>query len=346
MKKQDVINLIKYHFNNNEDSFISESVQIARDFDQNGDHNLAQYIMELISDTNVYKPQMSYEHLLFLKKVEYSRNPLFLPDSIEEDIMGIARSANNNLGVSKFLFFGAPGTGKTEAAYQISRLLNRDILSVNTEELIDSRLGETAKNVVKLFDEINRLSQEKVTIIFDELDSLIMNRINHSDVREMGRVTSTFLKEFDSLNEDYLIIATTNLVDNFDKAVLRRFDATISFDRYSKEDLIEIADELLKRYIKKSVTSKQDLRLFNKILNGLNTIPYPGDLKQIIKTSIAFSNEDNEYDYLRKIYFALYGNQIDIKKLSDQGFTVREIEIISKTPKSTVSRKIRGLSNE
>ena len=73
-------------------------------------------------------------------------------------------------------------------------------------------------------------------------------------------------------------------------------------------------------------------------------MPYPGDLKQIIKTAIAFSDNSQKYDYLRKIYMSLNGNpeQIDIQKLSKEGFTTREIEILSKIPKSSVSRKLKG----
>jgi len=96
----------------------------------------------------------------------------------------------------------------------------------------------------------------------------------------MGRVTSVFL------------------IANFDKAITRRFDATVSFDRYLRDDLIEIADSLLTTNLKRAANSKQDMRFFNKILHILKSIPYPDDLKQIIKTSIAFCDESNEYDYL------------------------------------------------
>ena len=129
---------------------------------------------------------------------------------------------------------------------------------------------------------------------------------------------------------------------NFDKAIVRRFDATVSFDRYSEDDLIDIADTLLSSTLKKNANSKQDMRLFNKILKNLDRIPYPGDLKQIIKTSVAFSSEANEYDYLRKIYFALNDNrELDIQRLSNEGYTTREIEILSRIPKSSVSRKLK-----
>jgi len=344
MKKQTIVNLVRYHTEKNDKAFALEVAEIAKEFEANGDFSVAQYLMELISSSNYYIPQSNYKNLRFLKKVEYSAKPLLLPNIIEEDIIGISKAINNKSELSKFLFYGAPGSGKTESAYQIARLLNRDILSVSFEQLVDSRLGETAKNVTMLFDEINHLSYNKVIVLFDEIDSLVLDRINKNDLREMGRVTSVFLRGLDSLNENAIIIATTNLFASFDKAMARRFDAMVSFDRYSNEDLIEIADSMLTANLKRAANSRQDIRLFNKILSKLETIPYPGDLKQIIKTSIAFSDESSEYDYLRKIYLSLNGNpsSIDIQKLSNDGYTTREIEILSRVPKSSVSRKLRG----
>lgn len=344
MKKQNVVNLIKYHAENNNEAFISEVAEIARDFDASGDDAIAQYIMELVSNANFYVPQHSYKNLKYLRKLEYSTKPLLLPNIIEEDIIGITRAIANKSGLSKFLFYGEPGSGKTESAYQIARLLNRDILSVDFEQLVDSRLGETAKNVAMLFDEINHIAFNKTIVIFDEIDSIVLDRINKNDLREMGRVTSLFLKELDKLNDNIIIIATTNLFQNFDKALIRRFDALVSFDRYSKKDLIDVADSILTASLRKVNNLKQDLRLFNKILNKVESIPYPGDLKQIIKTSIAFSDDSNEYDYLRKIYLALNGNpeKIDIQQLNESGYTTREIEILTRIPKSSVSRKLKG----
>ena len=345
MKKQNLVNLIRYHIEKNDEAFITEVAEIAKDFDANDDSSTAQYLMELVSNTNYYVPQTSYRNLKYLTKMEYSSKPLLLPNALEEDVIGISKTINKKLGLSKFLFYGAPGSGKTESAYQIARMLNRDILSISFEQLIDSRLGETAKNVVKLFDEINHLPYNRAIILFDEIDSLVLDRINSNDLREMGRVTSVFLKELERLNEHIVIIATTNLTDKFDKALLRRFDALISFDRYSKEDLIEIADSMLRATLRNVKSAKINMRLFNKILGNMEKIPYPGDLKQIIKTAIAFCDDSSEYDYLRKMYINLYGlsGAIDIQDLSTQGYTTREIEILSKIPKSSVSRKLRDI---
>lgn len=343
MKKQSIVNLVKYHVEKNDEAFISEVARIAKDFDVMGETSISHYLMELVSNANCYVPQSTYKNLQFLRKFEYSTNPLLLPTIIEEDIIGITKAIGKKAGLSKFLFYGAPGSGKTESAFQIARLLNRDILYVSSEQLIDSRLGETAKNVSLLFDEINHLPYGKTIVLFDEIDSLVLDRVNRNDLREMGRVTSVFLKGLDRLNENITIIATTNLFENFDKALTRRFDAIVSFNRYSKEDLIEIADSMLTANLKRSAGPKKDIRLFNKILQNLSKLPYPGDLKQIIKTSIAFSDESSEYDYLRKIYLALNGNPgtVDIQELSDKGYTTREIEILSRIPRSSVSRKLR-----
>ena len=343
MKKQNIINLVKYYSEKDDAAFRNEVKEIAEDFERNNDPEIADYLMSLISVTNYYAPQNTYKNLEYLHKKTFDNKPLILPEKIADDIMGLVRSASKTISISKVLFHGAPGTGKTESAYQVARILQRDLLSVRMEELIDSRLGQTQKNIVSLFDEIQRLPSQNVVILFDEIDSLVMNRLSNNDLREMGRVTSTFLKELEDLSERILLICTTNLIDSLDKALLRRFDALISFDRYTKEDLIETSTSILKSIIKKSDTSKLDTRLFTKILNNLDSIPYPGDMYQIIKVSLAFSDEKNEYDYLRKIYMRLNNNiEPSIEDLTKQGYTLREIEVLTGVSKSSVARRLKG----
>lgn len=344
MKKQNLINLIKYHVENNDDAFRSEVLEIAKDFDVAGDEDVAEFIMELISSASFYTPQASYKHLKYLEKKDYSTKQLLLPSSIEEDVYGVMRAIDNRTGMSKFLFYGAPGTGKTESVLQIGRILNRDVLYVNFEQLIDSRLGETAKNVTLLFDEINHLNAQSVIVVLDELDSIVLDRINRNDLREMGRVTSTFIREIDAINTNIPIIATTNLINMFDKALLRRFDALVSFDRYSKDDLIAISDAILSENLRCCDSAKKNTRLFHKILNNMECIPCPGDLKQIIRTAVAFCDQTAEYDYLRKLFLSINnGRLIDIQELKQRGYTMREIEILTCIPKSSVSRKLKDV---
>ena len=353
MKKQNVLNLIKYHVEKNENSFRNEAINIARYFDSIGDEQLAEYIMSLIAESNLYAPQSSDFESEFLKQIDTRvMQPLNLPIEISEDIKGIINAVNHNVGINKFLFEGLPGSGKTEAAKHIARLLDRTLFCVDFDHLIDSKLGQTNKNIATVFNEINILPHSnKVVILFDEIDVIALDRINSNDVREMGRVTSTILRELDrltDLNKEIVIIATTNLFSNFDKALIRRFDAVINFNRYSKDDLIEVAEYYFSSFIKNFQGISKDTRLFRKILNVSDNLPYPGELKNIIKTSLAFSDLNYEHDYLRRLYNSLIGNLdgTDINQLHAKGFTVREIEKLKGESKSTVARKLSKENEE
>lgn len=347
MKKQNVLNLIKYHMEKNENAFRNESVNIARYFDSIGDDQLAEYIMGLVAESNLYTPQGSDFVSDFLKQLD-TRNiePLNLPLNIANDIKGIINAVNHNIGINKFLFEGLPGSGKTEAAKHIARLLDRTLFYVDFDNLIDSKLGQTNKNIANVFSEINSMPHSnKVIILFDEIDVIALDRINSNDVREMGRVTSTILRELDrltDLNKEIVVIATTNLFSNFDKALIRRFDAVINFNRYSKEDLIEVAEFYFSSFIRNFKGASKDIRLFKKILNCVEKLPYPGELKNVIKTSLAFSDTNFDHDYLRRLYNSLIGNleQTEISELYSRGFTVREIEKLKGESKSTVARRL------
>ena len=170
---------------------------------------------------------------------------------------------------------------------------------VDFDNLIDSKLGQTNKNISLVFNEINMIPHaNKVVVLFDEIDVIALDRINSNDVREMGRVTSTILRELDrltDLNKEIVIIATTNLFSNFDKALIRRFDAVINFNRYSKEDLIEVAEFYFSSFVKNFKGVSKDIRLFRKILSVAPELPYPGELKNIIKTSLFFQKPWQKY---------------------------------------------------
>lgn len=345
MKKKNVLNLIKYYSEKNDNAFRNEAYEIAKDFYDSGDNQLAEYIMALISNKNAFVPQIRDNNSVFLKKVTLSTEPLPLPDSIKNDIVGLVNAINRNVGINKFLFEGYPGTGKTETVSQIARIIERDLYAVDFSGIIDSRLGQTQKNMMTLFDEVNNISQpDKIIILFDEIDAIALDRINNHDVREMGRATSSLLKGLDSLNSSVVMIATTNLYNSFDKALIRRFDAVINFNRYTQEDLVNIAEIILNNLLLKFKISERNTKLFKKIIKLMDKIPYPGELKNLLKTSIAFSSPNHKYDYLIKLFENIKKDQnIDLKELQKLGFTVREIEILTGVSKSQVSRELKDV---
>ena len=348
MKKKNIINLIKYYSEENDAGFRNEAYEIARDFDESGDYQLAEYIMALLSSANTFVPQIQDNESTFFEKMSQSHETLPLPESIQNDIMGIINAIGHNAGINKFLFQGAPGTGKTETVKQMARILDREIFMVNFSAVIDSKLGQTQKNITSLFREINNMPHpEKVLILFDEIDAIALDRTNSNDLREMGRATTTVLKGLDNLSERVVLIATTNLYKHFDKAISRRFDAVVDFDRYTLDDLVEISERITEAMLSKFKFAKSNVKLLRKIVRLMNPILMPGELKNSIKTSLAFSDSNNPFDYLRRLYVSITGTvNIDLKKMQSQGFTVREIELITGVSKSQVARELKEEDDE
>ena len=343
MKKKNVINLIKYHIDGNDKEFRNEAYEIATDFQNSGDEELARYIMALLSNANTFSPQFVDDYSEFFVKMNNPSNTFKVPKPIEIDIMGILNAVNKKSNVNKFLFVGDSGTGKTEAAKQIARILDRELYSVQFDRIVDSKLGQTSKNLIQVFDDINCLKQpDKVIILFDEIDAISLDRTNQNDLREMGRATSTMLKCLDKMNENIVLVATTNLYEHFDKAVIRRFDSVIDFNRYNRDDLLMVAEKMLDQYLEKFKIANRDIRLFRKIINLYDVIPYPGELKNVIKTSIAFSSTTDGTDYFRRLYYAVCNEKPEnLKKLKLQKFTIREIEILTQKSKSSVGRELK-----
>ncbi len=344
MKKKNVINLIKFHAEKNEIAFRDEAYAIAKSFQEMGDLQVSEYIMALMSGISVFETQEHTKDLEFLELLDVSATSLPLPEVIQSDIIGVANAIAYNSGINKILFEGPPGTGKTETVKHLARILKRRLYSVNFSLIIDSRLGQTQKNISRLFAEIKgSLPPGKSIILFDEIDALVLNRTDPNDLREMGRATSVFLKELDALDDKIALVATTNLYKKIDKALSRRFDASVDFSRYTIGDLQDIAESICNNLLQKFKFARRNTRLLRKIIATMESPIFPGELKNIVKTSLAFSNPENPFDYLKKVYERINHTPFsdNVERLSKVGFTLREIEILTGISKSQIGRILK-----
>jgi len=143
---------------------------------------------------------------------------------------------------NKILFYGPSGCGKTLAAYVMAGELEKLMFVVNLGAIVSSKLGETSKNLAKIF---KRASAENCIIFIDEFDSLGKVRDYSQDHGEMKRVVNTILQLFDYLPQETIVIAATNHAGMIDDALLRRFDSRVSFDLPNKDQIKEIIDKTL-----------------------------------------------------------------------------------------------------
>ena len=133
------------------------------------------------------------------------------------------------------LFYGAPGTGKTETVLQIARATGRDLMQVEIAGLRDKYVGESEKNIKYIFHQSRELCDKcEVTpiLFFNEADAIINKRtenVERSVDKMDNAIQNIILQEIEDL--DGILIATTNLTSNLDKAFERRFLYKIEFHK-------------------------------------------------------------------------------------------------------------------
>ena len=133
------------------------------------------------------------------------------------------------------LFYGAPGTGKTETVLQLARATGRDIMQVNVASIKSKYVGDSEKNIRNIFGRYRACCEKcavKPILLFNEADAIINKRSSNAErsVDKMeNAVQNIILEEIEKL--DGILIATTNLASNMDSAFERRFIYKVEFHK-------------------------------------------------------------------------------------------------------------------
>lgn len=147
------------------------------------------------------------------------------------------------------LFYGGPGTGKTETAYQIAKESGRDLFLVDVSQIKSCWVGESEKKIKKVFENYREAVKSESSIpilLFNEADAIFGLRRKGAEraVDKMeNSIQNIILQEMENL--DGILIATTNLTTNLDKAFERRFLYKICFNKPSGEARVSIWKAML-----------------------------------------------------------------------------------------------------
>ena len=179
--------------------------------------------------------------------------------------------------IGKLLFVGPPGTGKTSLALAMSRTMHMPVLEVRLSMVTSQYLGETSKNIDRIFDLAKQLSP--AILFVDEFDFVAKSR-TADDHGAMKRAVNSLLKNIDRINmvkNGVLMIGATNHPQLLDEAAWRRFDEVVEFS---------LPDEEMRKNILKTVTStlhcSVDYQALAKKTEGFSG----SDLRMMIKEAI------------------------------------------------------------
>lgn len=126
----------------------------------------------------------------------------------------------------KTLFYGPPGTGKTTTAALLGKKTGRDVYRIDLSQMVSKYIGETEKNLAKVFD---RAENKDWILFFDEADALFGKRTSTQDAHDRfaNQQVSFLLQRIEDFNG--LVILASNFKANVDEAFIRRFQSIIHF---------------------------------------------------------------------------------------------------------------------
>jgi len=136
---------------------------------------------------------------------------------------------------ARIIFYGPPGTGKTLTAHSLSRSLKRQVLSFDCSKILSMYVGESEKNVRKIFDTYADLTKQTKTepiLLLNEADQFLSSRSSGAGTsadQMHNQMQNIFLEQIEKFQG--ILIATTNLLENIDQAFSRRFNYKIEFKK-------------------------------------------------------------------------------------------------------------------
>ena len=230
-------------------------------------------------------------HIVAPEDIKQNISDLVLTKAQEDEIQKMTKAIQyrdylKRIGlreIGKLLFVGPPGTGKTSVARAISGKLKIPIVEVKLSQIADQYLGETAKNIDRVFELARRLSP--CILFIDEFDFVAKARATDEHAA-LKRAVNTLLKAIDEISlveHGVLLIGATNHPTILDHAAWRRFDEIVEFNLPDKDMRKKILDIILKNIEGTFDTdeianitegySGSDLRLIAReaVLNGLIT---------------------------------------------------------------------------
>lgn len=253
--KADILKLLlQSHVDGDEGTFRKAALQLAASESGTGHVRVADEIRAIIAKlppmsarragpvVDIAQPRGDLADLLDGGHRDERLRDIILRDEVRDLLLRIiaenrSRARLERFGVGprrRLLFHGPPGCGKTLGAAVLAGEMGLPLMTVRFDALFSRFLGATAVQLRAIFAEMPR---RPGVYLFDEFDSVAKARGDSQDVGEMNRVVTAFLQLVDADVSGSLLVAATNHVELLDRAVFRRFDVIVPFEKPALEEI-------------------------------------------------------------------------------------------------------------
>ena len=257
----EIIKIIEGGLTNDKEKVVNYATVLANNLEKQGESSLAKRILLTLSKkkgtltaldslstrpvdsesrmdiVEVSFPQIAADKLVLSK---YTREKIlrFIESYTRRDLLlQSGLYASNTL-----LLYGPPGCGKTTVAQLISSITGLPLVTARLDGLVSSLLGNTAKNIRKIFD---YASKRECILFLDEFDVIAKLRDDKNELGELKRVVNSLIQNIDSFSENSILIAATNHQELLDPAIWRRFTSVLTLERPQNEEINQLLYVLL-----------------------------------------------------------------------------------------------------
>lgn len=265
--------LLRSHADRDDQRFYATALQVAAQEARQGHRKLASDIKEMVEKSQVnsnlelapvkptplvQQPKGDLRGLLELTHSTVRIGELVLGAEVLERLHRVLLEQRQKDRLSQFgllprrklLFTGPPGTGKTMSASVLATELKLPLYTIVLDSLITRFMGETAAKLRLVFDHIK---QTRAVYLFDEFDAIGTQRGAQNDVGEIRRVLNSFLLFVEQDDSESIIVAATNHPELLDKALYRRFDDIIRFEKPCDDQIQKIIENRLAMFETRSL---------------------------------------------------------------------------------------------
>lgn len=238
-----------------------------------------------------------------------------------------------------FLLYGSPGTGKTAFAHLVAKKLELPLVIVRLDALISSLLGNTAKNIRKVFEYAN---SRPCILFLDEFDAIAKVRDDSKELGELKRVVNSLLQNIDVFSKKNILLAATNHEKLLDPAVWRRFNFQLDMNQISIETKYNIFIKTLNKFKQNFIFTEIKKNCLKDLIKDMNA----SEIKRVAISCIrkAILDEKKELSYF-DILNGIYLSNRDVKSESFIKF-LKKMKMSRQEISKNLNISLRQIDNE